>query len=46
MYTSSETWINKLYINVWFVRIGRYLAEIQISKSKSAKKSKYGENHL
>ncbi len=23
MYTSSESWINKLSIDVWFVRIGQ-----------------------
>ncbi len=28
IYTSSESWINKLSIGVWFVRIGQYLAEI------------------
>ncbi len=27
IYTSSESWINKLSIDVWFVRIGQYLAE-------------------
>ncbi len=26
IYTSSEIWINKLSIDVWFVRIGQYLA--------------------
>ncbi len=25
IYTSSESWINKLSIDVWFVRIGQYL---------------------
>ncbi len=25
MYTSSESWINNLSINVWFVMIGQYL---------------------
>ncbi len=24
VYTSSESWINKLSIDVWFVRIGQY----------------------
>ncbi len=41
MYTSS---INKLSINVWFVRIGQYLAEIQPFEnleSEGAKISKY-----
>ncbi len=30
MYTSSESWINKLSIDVWFVRIRQYLAEIRL----------------
>ncbi len=30
MYTSSESWINKLSIDAWFVRIGQYLADIQL----------------
>ncbi len=49
MYTSSESRINKLSIDVWFVRIGQCLAEIQlfeILESEGAKKSKYWENHL
>ncbi len=43
MYTSSESWINKLSINVWFVRMGQYLAEIQLFEnleSEGAKKIK------
>ncbi len=43
MYTSSESWI-KLSIDVRFVSIGQYLAEIQLLKnleSESAKKSKH-----
>ncbi len=27
---TSESWINKLSINVWFVMIGQYLVEIQL----------------
>ncbi len=41
--------INKLSIDVWFVMIGQYLAEIQLFvnlESEGAKKSKYWENHL
>ncbi len=41
MYT-SESWINKLSIDVWFVMIGQYLAEIQLFEnleSKGAKKN-------
>ncbi len=32
IYTASESWINKLSIDVWFVRIGQYLAAIQLLK--------------
>ncbi len=49
IYTSSESWINNLSIDVWFVMIGQYLAEIQLFdnlESEGAKKSKYWENHL
>ncbi len=44
-----ESWLNKLFIDVWFVMIGQYLAEIQLFEnleSEGAKKSKYWENHL
>ncbi len=43
IYTSSESWINKLSIDVWFVRIGQYLSEIQLFEnleSEGAKKIK------
>ncbi len=39
----------KLSIDVWFVMIGQYLAEIQLFEnleSEGAKKSKYWENGL
>ncbi len=39
----------ELSIDVWFVRIGQYLAEIQLFEnleSEGANKSKYWENHL
>ncbi len=42
MYTSSESWINKHSIDVWFVRIRQYLAEIQLFEnleSEGAKKN-------
>ncbi len=42
-------WIDKLSIDVWFVMIGQYLAEIQLFEnleSEGAKKFKYWENHL
>ncbi len=41
------SWINKLSIDVWFVMIGQYLAEIQLFEnleSEGAKKSKYWMN--
>ncbi len=41
MYTSSESWINNLSIDVWFVMIGQYLSEIQLFvnlESEGAKK--------
>ncbi len=28
----GQSWINKLSVDVWFVRIGQYLAEIQLFK--------------
>ncbi len=48
-YTSSDSWINKFSIDVWFVMIEQYLAEIPLFEnleSEGAKKSKYWENHL
>ncbi len=41
MYTSSEIWINKLSIDVWFVMIGQYLENLE---SEVEKNSKYSEN--
>ncbi len=44
IYTSSVSCINNLSIDVWFVMIGQYLAEIQLFvnlESEGAKKSKY-----
>ncbi len=44
IYASSESRINNLSIDVWFVMIGQYLAEIQLFEnleSEGAKKSKY-----
>ncbi len=45
-YTSFESWINKLSIDVWFVWIGQYLAEIQFEylESEGAKKIKILRN--
>ncbi len=47
IYTSSESWANNISIDVWFVQIGQYLAEIQLFEnleSEGATKSKYWEN--
>ncbi len=41
IYTSSESWINMLSIDVWFIMIGQYLVEIQLYEnlqSEGAKK--------
>ncbi len=49
IYTSSESWINKLPIEVWFVIIGQYLGDKQLFEnldSEGAKKSNYWENRL
>ncbi len=43
IYTSSEYWINKPSIDLWFVRILQYLTEIQLFEnleSEGAKKIK------
>ncbi len=40
IYTSSESWINKLSIDVWFVRIGQYLAEIQLFENLESEGAK------
>ncbi len=39
IYTSSESWLNKLSIDVWFVRIGQYLAEIQLFENLESEKN-------
>ncbi len=44
IYASSESGVHNLSIDVWFVMIGQYLAEIQLFvnlESEGAKKSKY-----
>ncbi len=40
LYTSPESWINKLSIDVWFVRIGQYLAEIQLFENLESEGAK------
>ncbi len=39
-YTSSENWINKLSIDVWFVMIRQYLAEMQLFENLRVQKTK------
>ncbi len=43
MYT-SESWINKLSNDVWFVMIGQYLAEIQPFENLESKGAKRNLN--
>ncbi len=38
--TSSENGINKLSIDVWFVMIGQYLAEIQLFENLESEDAK------
>ncbi len=38
IYTSYESWINKLCIYVWFVMIGQYSAEIQLFENQNIEK--------
>ncbi len=40
IYTASESWINKLSIDVWFVMIGQYLAEIQLFENLESEGAK------
>ncbi len=43
MYTTPESLTNKLSIDVWFVRMGQYLAEMQLFEHlecEGAKKKK------
>ncbi len=44
MYTSSESGINKISIDVWFVRIGQYLAEIQLFDNLESEGAKKNQN--
>ncbi len=40
IYTSTESWINKHSIDVWFVRIGQHLAEIQLFENLESEDAK------
>ncbi len=44
IYTSSEIWINKLSIDVLFVMIGQYLAEIQLFEKLESVGAKKNQN--
>ncbi len=44
IYTSSESWINKLVINAWFVRIGQNLAVIQLFENLESEGAKKNQN--
>ncbi len=44
IYTSDESWINKLSIDVLFVRIGQYLAEIQLFENLESEGAKKNQN--
>ncbi len=44
IYTSYESWINKLSIDVWVVRIGQYLAEIQLFENLESEGAKKNQN--
>ncbi len=39
-YTSSEIWINKLSIDVWFVMIAQYLAEMKLFENLESEGAK------
>ncbi len=39
-----ESWINKFSVDVWFVRIGQYLAEIQLFENLESEDAKKKEN--
>ncbi len=44
IYTSSESWINNLSIDVWFVSIGQYLAEMQLFEYLESERAKKNQN--
>ncbi len=44
IYTSSKSWINKLSIDVWFVRIGQYVPEIQLFENLESEGAKKKQN--
>ncbi len=38
IYSSHESWINKLSVDVWFCRIGKYLVKIQLFGNRNIEK--------
>ncbi len=50
IYASHESRINKISVDIWFVRIRQYLAEVQLFENLESegaeKKSKYWEIRL
>ncbi len=40
IYELSQSCINKFFFHVWFVRIGQYLAEIQLFENEGAKNNR------
>ncbi len=44
MYTTPESLTNKLSIDVWFVRIGQYLAEMQLCEHLECEGEKKKKN--
>ncbi len=46
IYASSESWINNISIDVWFVMIGQYLAKMQLFENLEPEAAKYWENIL
>ncbi len=44
IHTSPESWINNVSIDVWFVWIGQYLAEIQILENLESEGAKENRN--
>ncbi len=46
IYTSSESWINKPSMDLWFVRIAQYLAEIELFENQKLSFDIFTLGHL
>ncbi len=44
IYTSYKSWINNRSIDVWFVKIGQYLSEIQLFENLESEGAKKNPN--